>query len=485
MSDPVPFRYRSGAAVAVCGGGIAVLADVAPDDPIVGRLADELPSATSTDEVVELLISQGLRAISSFGVLQPVHDGTRVVVRGACAAEVAGSGTVHGQGLWADRFVPSTDVRLTFGSPSSGPTLRIGSGIVLACEVGPALAGASFQPEPRRVSEPAFPSSGPGDWPARADVATSDGAVAPTVHVTMPGTGGQAEPADGSTLRMDFGELAHAREEARQATAAGPAAPAPWDVEPPRRAVSQHPVAAPPSGVPQETGSPAFIGAVPSWMSDGVPPGATPAAGTASPAPALPTTGVPAAATTGPGPFPASPHHQPKDEAAQRTVSRAALRMPGGPDGPVVRAAQCAYGHLSPAHAAICRVCRGPVPAQPGFEVVRPPLGRLRFANGEVVVLDRSLVMGRNPMVPVGYRGEQPNLLRLNDPGKDLSSQHAEVRLDYWHVVVNDLGSTNGTRVMLPGREPIQLRPGDPITIEPGTEVVLAGVVQCVFEVTE
>ena len=227
MSDPVPFRYRSGAAVAVCGGGIAVLADVAPDDPIVGRLADELPSATSTDEVVELLISQGLRAISSFGVLQPVHDGTRVVVRGACAAEVAGSGTVHGQGLWADRFVPSTDVRLTFGSPSSGPTLRIGSGIVLACEVGPALAGASFQPEPRRVSEPAFPSSGPGDWPARADVATSDGAVAPTVHVTMPGTGGQAEPADGSTLRMDFGELAHAREEARQATAAGSAAPAP------------------------------------------------------------------------------------------------------------------------------------------------------------------------------------------------------------------------------------------------------------------
>jgi hypothetical protein len=106
VSDPVPFRYRSGAAVAVCGGGIAVLADVAPDDPIVGRLADELPSATSTDEVVELLISQGLRAISSFGVLQPVHDGTRVVVRGACAAEVAGSGTVHGQGL--DRFVPST-----------------------------------------------------------------------------------------------------------------------------------------------------------------------------------------------------------------------------------------------------------------------------------------------------------------------------------------------------------------------------------------
>jgi hypothetical protein len=132
--------------------------------------------------------------------------------------------------------------------------------------------------------------------------------------------------------------------------------------------------------------------------------------------------------------------------------------MPGGPDGPVVRAAQCAYGHLSPAHAAVCRVCRGPVPAQPGFEVVRP-LGRLRFANGEVVVLDRSLVMGRNPMVPVGYRGEQPNLLRLNDPGRICPASTPRVGLDYWHVVVNDLGSTNCTRVKLPGREPIQRRP--------------------------
>ncbi len=100
-----------------------------------------------------------------------------------------------------------------------------------ASALAPAPAGASIDRvissavEPLWTSgataEPAFPSSGPGDWPARADVATSDGAVAPTVHVTMPGTGGQAEPADGSTLRMDFGELAHAREEARQATAAG------------------------------------------------------------------------------------------------------------------------------------------------------------------------------------------------------------------------------------------------------------------------
>jgi hypothetical protein len=38
--------------------------------------------------------------------------------------------------------------------------------------------------------------------------------------------------------------------------------------------------------------------------------------------------------------------------------------------------------------------------------------------------------------------------------------------------------------VVLPGRPPITLRPNDPLTVEPGTRLILAGVVEYVFEAT-
>jgi hypothetical protein len=124
------------------------------------------------------------------------------------------------------------------------------------------------------------------------------------------------------------------------------------------------------------------------------------------------------------------------------------------------------------------------LPPQQPVELPRPQLGVLRLSNGDTVALDRAAILGRNPRLPAGYAGEQPNLVRLSDPGKDISSQHLEVTLDYWHVLVTDLGSTNGTEVILPGQMPITLRANDPMTIEPGTRVVLAGVFDFVFEVT-
>jgi hypothetical protein len=151
--------------------------------------------------------------------------------------------------------------------------------------------------------------------------------------------------------------------------------------------------------------------------------------------------------------------------------------------GPIVVAARCTNGHLSPAHAGVCRVCHQPLPSQPPFEIPRPPLGVLRLSSGETITLDRGVIMGRNPRLPSDYSGEQPHLVQLNDPNRDVSGVHLEVRLDQWNVLVRDLGSTNGTEVHLPGRGPIALRPHDPVAIEPGTKVVLAGVLDFVFEV--
>ena len=91
------------------------------------------------------------------------------------------------------------------------------------------------------------------------------------------------------------------------------------------------------------------------------------------------------------------------------------------------------------------------------------------------------MILGRNPRVPTGHAGEPPGLVHLEDPGKDISSQHLQIELDHGHVLVTDLGSTNGTQVVLPGRPPVQLLPYQPIEIQPGTRIVLARVLEMIF----
>lgn len=164
------------------------------------------------------------------------------------------------------------------------------------------------------------------------------------------------------------------------------------------------------------------------------------------------------------------------------TVDRDHL-IGSGAAAPMVVAARCPQGHLSPAYAGACRVCGQGLPAQQPFEVLRPPLGALRLRTGGEITLDRGAVLGRNPRPPEDWVGEQPNLVKIHDPDRDISSQHLEVRLDFWHVLVRDLGSTNGTEVVLPGAEAITLRAHDAMTIEPGTRIILAEVFEVVFEV--
>ena len=191
----------------------------------------------------------------------------------------------------------------------------------------------------------------------------------------------------------------------------------------------------------------------------------------------------PTAIARTPLPAPAPAPMDEDAEAFEMTVDRSRLVQHAAPSATMVVAARCAVGHLSAAYAGVCRVCGRPLPPQQPFEVARPTLGVLRLSNGDVVTLDRGVVMGRNPRLPAGFTGEQPNLVKLNDPNKDISSQHLEVSLDYWHVLVTDLGSTNGTEVVLPGQPPVQLRPNDPMMIEPGSRVVVAGVLDFVYEV--
>ena len=159
--------------------------------------------------------------------------------------------------------------------------------------------------------------------------------------------------------------------------------------------------------------------------------------------------------------------------------------------GPVVPALICPSGHVNPPSGAACRRCGAPLPHDP-VPVPRPVLGVLRLSLGDVITLDRGVLMGRNPRTdfggPDGFAGpggeERPHVVKLPSADGDISRTHLRVALDGWHVLVTDLNSTNGTLVTLPGRDTQQLRPGEPVPIQPGTVVTLADGIDFRYEVT-
>lgn len=115
--------------------------------------------------------------------------------------------------------------------------------------------------------------------------------------------------------------------------------------------------------------------------------------------------------------------------------------------------------------------------------MTRPRLGVLRFSTGQTVGLDRSVLIGRNPVVSRVGGDELPVVIPLDSATKDISRTHAEVRLDDWDVLLVDHGSSNGTFAVLPGRGEQRLQAQVPMHLVPGTVVRLANDVTFVFEV--
>jgi FHA domain len=175
-----------------------------------------------------------------------------------------------------------------------------------------------------------------------------------------------------------------------------------------------------------------------------------------------------------------------EDEAITATIHQTSRpdRTAGSPIGrPLVSAVKCPAGHPNPPRAERCRVCPRHVPPQQETQIERPVLGVLRLSTGEDILLDRDVLLGREPR-SARETADKPHELRLPSPGKDISRNHLEVRLLGWRVVAIDLGSTNGTTVRPPDGPAESLPPGGTRVIEPGTEVSLAGVVSFIFEAT-
>ena len=146
-----------------------------------------------------------------------------------------------------------------------------------------------------------------------------------------------------------------------------------------------------------------------------------------------------------------------------------------------VLAVSCPLGHLTPPVSPSCRVCHQRVAPQEPRRVQRPALGGLRLPTGEVVPLDRGVILGRKP-APAEGSSDWPHLVHLPSSHSFVSRRHLQIELDGWDVVARDLDSRGGTTVAPPGREPERMRAGDAYVLEAGTVLDMASVYAVRFE---
>jgi len=142
----------------------------------------------------------------------------------------------------------------------------------------------------------------------------------------------------------------------------------------------------------------------------------------------------------------------------------------------------CPVGHPNAPHSSACRLCGQLIGDVELVPVPRPVLARIRLTSGEVVDVDRPVVLGRAPYATRASAADLPRLVTVPSPNQDISRAHAQIRAADWQLVVSDLDSTNGTTVRPPGRAPQRLHPGQEIVVEPGWAVELGDGVSFVVE---
>ncbi len=116
---------------------------------------------------------------------------------------------------------------------------------------------------------------------------------------------------------------------------------------------------------------------------------------------------------------------------------------------------------------------RPPIPGQEiAPDVVSHPVASLVFSTGDVVSVDRTVLVGRAPEARRFASHDQPHVVTVASPQQEISSTHLEIRpgagADHGSAIATDLGSTNGTVLAQPGLDPEELTPGIAVSLIPG-----------------
>jgi hypothetical protein len=151
------------------------------------------------------------------------------------------------------------------------------------------------------------------------------------------------------------------------------------------------------------------------------------------------------------------------------------------PTGPLVLARVCTQGHASPPSHAACSVCGEALHGE-ARQVGRPRLGRMHISTGEVIELDHSLIVGRQPSVSRVNGGGMPRLVQVRSASGDISRSHVEIRLEGWEVLLVDLKATNGTTLVREGQAPRRLAQGDQAIVRDGDIAELGDGISLLFE---
>jgi FHA domain len=527
--------YAPGALTAVVGDQCWALVDAAPDSPAVARIWQQLGQRGAADALLVGLLVDGPGGIPGFTLLVAGSGGQhRLFCRGTVGATVVTGPAetperIDGAGLltWHERVLGNAE-RIFLGVPPADAALRLPatSGVLLAgCVIVDltnfaARETVSYEPDQPKKTIVLFPDTitmtSPGSLIGRASAGQPmpgdrGPVILPAPPIALPP--GPLPPGPLPAIALPPGPVPRGPLPPGPIGPAGPVVPGGHSGGPVRPDI-------PGSGAFPAPGMPLPAPPRPGMPMTGpmLPPSPMPAPGPGPAAGAMPTSGVPTGAMSlgpvgglidappwlsgpgGPVPTgampsgippagtgPAEPPYQPPVPRAESGPGwPVAMTTPPDRIGPVVPALLCPSGHVNPPSGAACRQCGAPLPHDP-VPVPRPVLGVLRLSLGDVIALDRGVLMGRNPRTDFGGTDgeERPHIVKLPSAGGDISRTHLRVSLDGWHVLVTDLNSTNGTLVTLPGRDPQQLRPGEPVPMQPGTVVTLADGIDFRYEVTE
>jgi len=475
-------RFRIGRGLALVSPPTFVLVD--PSNGAFGeRLWALMEDESGVDGLLEELSAAGLRSLGDFAMAQIEGDELRVVVRGQATASVLdGEATIDLEAgsvkTWVEAvFDSATGFSLSIGGAAGDELMyRLGRGIVPADQVawGDLQHGSLELGSVKLDWTDSFEPTAVGKRQSRITSGvdaiddSGDPRVEPQPRVVAAVESGEVQDADadaydfdalyGRTVAKTVQDAAMAAEPEDVPSPFGPGEPAPGSSE---VAVTNDQIDAPgeltlaaPSNTIAESG---LIESVPTAVKS-----------------------APAPGTDGPQ-VERSGEQQLGDHDGM-TISAARLREIRGQavggdsvaptglhSGPAVQAMLCSEGHANPAHAESCLRCAEVLRGTPVM-VPRPPLGQLVFSTGRTVELDRPAIFGRSPRAQGNMPNEMPRLVAFK--GDDLLSRsHAMIRLESWHVLVEDLGSRNGTIVTLPGREPRRLMVGEPVMLEPGAEI--------------
>lgn len=121
------------------------------------------------------------------------------------------------------------------------------------------------------------------------------------------------------------------------------------------------------------------------------------------------------------------------------------------------------------------------VPAPPEADAAESG-ARIRMSTGQIVPLDRTVIVGRRPRSTRSSGATLPHLIAVDSPQQDISRSHLEIRPEQDAVVVVDLHTTNGSVLLRPGNEPMRLHPGEQTVVISGDTIDLGDDVTVLFE---